>query len=183
MRKLLALAVVMSALLVACGPSGVKQAEYDRVASELAAAKQQVVDLQSKLSAAEQQVANAQSQLQQEVEADAWAAAWRQDFKAALEGIDVDKLLTFYTEDCQYQDPDWVSDGIDGIRSMVEGLNKSGDRIEIKSIFSGKDWAAVEAVWHTTHDGKQKHVEYAGIYLLKDGKISRERLYWETIGW
>jgi hypothetical protein len=184
MRRSLVLAVVMSALLLACSPSGVKQAEYDQLASELAAAKQQVVDLQSKLGATEQQAASTQfrlDELQQEHDAAAKAAAWGQDFKAAYEALDALKLPTFYAEDCQYMDPEYACRGRDCIRSMAEGLKNNGDRIEIKSFFSGTDWAALEAVWFTSVEGKQRAVPYAGIYRLKDGLISQEHLYWDDM--
>ncbi|KPL17008.1 MAG: hypothetical protein AMJ93_15215 [Anaerolineae bacterium SM23_84] len=64
MRKVTVVVVMtLLCLVVACGPSGVSQEEYDSVASELATAQQGVTNLESKLAAAQQQVADGQAKL------------------------------------------------------------------------------------------------------------------------
>lgn len=184
MKRSLLAAVVMLVMLVACAPSGVRQAEYDQVASELASAKQQAADLQFKLTAAEQRAASEQSeldQLHQEREQAAKAAAWWQDFKANYGHFDTKPVSTFYAEDCWYSDPDVTLSGIENIRQMAEELAAGGDRIEVKSLYGGADWGALEAIWYTTRAGRLRTVPFASIFVLKDGKISQEHCYWDDM--
>jgi hypothetical protein len=58
MKRLIVTVWVVLIVVAGCGPSGVSQDEYDRIAGELSSAQQQATEAQGKLSSAEQQVAD-----------------------------------------------------------------------------------------------------------------------------
>lgn len=186
MKRVLVFGVVMLILLAACGPSGVSQEEYDRVVSGLSAAEQQTADLASKLASAEQQLADLQSSLavvQKERDQAAEASAMLQDWAAAMEALDAEKVASLYTDDCALEAvaTGGRMQGKDSVDWLVRRFSALGHEYEITSAYGGSDWGAAQGVFTSTNsEGRRVPTQRAWIFELSDGRISRETVYWDA---
>jgi steroid delta-isomerase-like uncharacterized protein len=109
----------------------------------------------------------------------------------AMNSHDIEKFLTFYTDDCVYEDMaiGKVNHGKEEIRAFFTTmLVQSPDvKIEEKSIFTTGNWAAGEFVLTGTNTGdtpeipatgKSFSIRAASIFQLRDGRICRQSDYW-----
>lgn len=110
---------------------------------------------------------------------------------AAVNSRDIEKFLSFYTDDCVYEDiaVGKVNRGKEELKAFFTAMFVwSPDvKIEEKSIFSSGDWVATEWVMTGTHTGdlpemsatgKSFSIRGASIIQLRDGKVSRQSDYW-----
>ena len=110
---------------------------------------------------------------------------------AAVNSRDMEKFLSFYTDDCVYEDlaVGKVNRGKDELRSFYsDSFRMAPDlKFEEKITFTSGDWAAAEWVMTGTHSGstpempatgKRFSVRGASVMQIRDGKISRESDYW-----
>lgn len=117
------------------------------------------------------------------------------EYMLAWNSHDVDKILSFFTDDGIYED---VSLGIvkHGKKEIIEFTNSmlldSPDvKFELKSVFGTSDWAGIEYVMSGTHvhssiptipaTGKTFSIRCASILQLHKGKISRETDYYNLV--
>jgi steroid delta-isomerase-like uncharacterized protein len=114
------------------------------------------------------------------------------DYMAAWNSHDVDKILSFFTDDCVYEDvaTGVVNHGKKELISWANNLftNMPDFQIEIKSGFGAGDWGGSEWVMTGTHahssnpaipaTGKRFSVRGASITEFQKGKISRNTDYW-----
>ena len=191
MRRLLVFAAVLLVLVSACGPSGVPQDEYDRLASDLASAEgqvtdlgsklasaqEEVADLESKLASAEQQLADCSSTLDQEHAQVAEAEHMWQEYAAALEAFDVEKLASFYDEDASSFAYQINTQSRQWIRQNYLDFRDRGDSYEVKSVFGGADWGVVEGKQIIPKEGRTERIPFVSVFEVQDGKILRQRFY------
>ena len=116
------------------------------------------------------------------------------DCMAAWNSHDVNKILSFYTDDCIFED---VAVGLvnHGKKEFADFLNTSfinnpDIRWELKTFFGTDDWIGVEYVMSATHThttrsmpgvpdtGKTFSVRGSLILQLRKGKVSRESAYY-----
>jgi steroid delta-isomerase-like uncharacterized protein len=117
------------------------------------------------------------------------------EYMLAWNSHDVDKILSFFTDDGIYED---VALGIvkHGKKEIVEFTNSmlldSPDvKFELKSVFGTGDWVGSEWVMSATFvhssiptmpaTGKTFSIRCASILQLRKGKISRETDYYNMV--
>jgi steroid delta-isomerase-like uncharacterized protein len=110
----------------------------------------------------------------------------------ALNSHDVDKLLTFFTDDCVYED---VTMGLvnHGKKELKDFFNSmfvmSPDlKFELKSAFGTGDWAGIEWIMTGTYahgtvpgmpaTGKEYSIRGTSIREMRNGKVIRDSDYW-----
>jgi len=117
------------------------------------------------------------------------------DYIAAWNSHDVNKILSFFTDDCVYEDAALgvVNHGKKELRAFAKFIftDMPDFKLEIKSAFSAGDWAVDEAVMTGTFahssipgmqaTGKRFSVRAASIRELRKGKISRNTDYWDRV--
>jgi len=105
---------------------------------------------------------------------------------------DVEKSITFFTDDCVYEDAALhiIARGKKELRSFLSYIYREVPdfHIELKSFFNSGHWAASEWImsgaWTQSTDpkvqptGKSFAVPGASIIEIKDGKILRNTDYW-----
>jgi len=114
-----------------------------------------------------------------------------EDHNAAWSSYDVEKIASFFTDDCVYEDVavGVVNRGKQELKAFVTATFTSFPDIkfELKSFFSAGDWAAIEWVMTGTHTGdlpgmpatgKSFSIRGASVRELRAGKISRNSDYW-----
>jgi len=116
------------------------------------------------------------------------------DYAAAWSSGDVERVASFLTDDCvienlgggtvyrgQEEIKAWVRDNFAAIADL---------KIEVQSLFVAGDWAGGEWIQSGTYTGEIAGVEVTGkhfsgrgasIFELREGKIRREALYWDTL--
>jgi len=117
---------------------------------------------------------------------DEWATAWSSS--------DVEKLLPLFTDDVRYEDVTFgvTTQGKAGLRDFAITAFGAfpGMSFEIKSRFVGDNgmWGALEWVWHGRQvkdfpglpaTNRPFQVRGSTIVEFRDGKISRNRDYWD----
>ena len=114
------------------------------------------------------------------------------DYLAATNAHDLEKILTFFTDDCVYDCMPMgkVSHGKKELKDFFSSTfaNMPDFKIEAKSGFNTGDWGAVEWVMSGTFahsnipgvpaTGKSFSVRGASITEFRGGKISRNTNYW-----
>jgi steroid delta-isomerase-like uncharacterized protein len=117
------------------------------------------------------------------------------DYVAAWNSHDVDKVVSFYTDDCVYEDMglDLVSHGKKELTESSKTMfyNVPDIRFETKSLFNAGDWGAWEWIMtgtlvHSNNPaipatGKSFSVRGVSIIEVKGGKISRETDYYNAL--
>jgi steroid delta-isomerase-like uncharacterized protein len=116
------------------------------------------------------------------------------DFIRAWNSHDVDKIASFFTDDCVYEDVAFgvVNRGKKEIKDFIKGMYVwSPDlKFELKSFFSARGRTASEWVMADTHagevpgipaTGKSFSVRGASIEELRGGKISRHSDYYNVV--
>jgi steroid delta-isomerase-like uncharacterized protein len=114
------------------------------------------------------------------------------DEVAAVNSHDVNKILTFFMDDCVYED---VALGLisRGKKELIGFFNNvfvdlPDFKLEVKSTFGAGDWVGFEWVMMGTFahssipgiaaTGKKFSVRGASIRELRNGKVSRNSDYW-----
>jgi steroid delta-isomerase-like uncharacterized protein len=114
-----------------------------------------------------------------------------EDYFTAWNSQDVERLLSFFTDDCFYEDValNRVVQGKAELRALLKSVfaDIAGFKMEIKSIFSVGGWGASEWTMsgrfvHSsdpvlTATGKSFLIRGATIFELSDRKISRNTDY------
>jgi steroid delta-isomerase-like uncharacterized protein len=107
---------------------------------------------------------------------------------------DTEKILSFYTDDCVYEDLAFgvVNRGKGELRKFINGTFAAFPdfNIEMKSAFLSGDWYGMEWVMSGTHKGdipnlpatgKKFSVRGVSIGELKDGKTKRNSDYYDLM--
>jgi steroid delta-isomerase-like uncharacterized protein len=115
------------------------------------------------------------------------------EYRAAWNAHDVDKVMTFFTDDCEYEDAIMreVVRGKPEMRAyLVEWLAVFPDlSFEVKNHYVGPEGGGAEFTFSGTHTNpvmglpatnKPFTVRGASILELRDGKIRREADYWDA---
>ena len=113
-----------------------------------------------------------------------------EDYLAALNAHDVEKIASFFTDDGIFEDVPMgiVHQGKEGVKAnfSAEFTAFSDYKVEIKTLFVADDWAAVESVMTATHTGdfpmlsatgKSVSVRAASIIEMQGDKIKRNTNY------
>ena len=116
------------------------------------------------------------------------------DFIGAWNSHDVDKIASFFTDDCVYEDVAFgvVNRGKKEIKDFIKAMYVwSPDlKFDLKSFFSAGGWTASEWVMTGTHagevpgipaTGKSFSVRGASIEELRGGEISRHTDYYNLL--
>jgi len=116
------------------------------------------------------------------------------DENAAWNSHDVDKIASFYTDDCLKVDVavGVATRGKKEMKALISGaFGAMPDlKIELKSSFNSGDWAAGEWIMSGTYSsdypgmppgsGKRFSVRGATFMELRNGKMSRTSDYWNS---
>jgi steroid delta-isomerase-like uncharacterized protein len=114
-----------------------------------------------------------------------------EDYFVAWNSQDVETILSFFTDDCFYEDVALkrIVRGKAELRALLESVftDIAGFKMEINSVFSAGNWGASEWIMsgrfaHSsiptlTATGKSFLVRGATIFEISDGKISRNTDY------
>ena len=114
------------------------------------------------------------------------------DENAAWNAHDVDRIATFYTDDCVKEDIaiGRATRGKDKMKALISGAFTAMPdlRIELVTLFDCGDWAATEWIMSGGYSkdfpgmpratGRRFSVRGATVMELRDGKISRISDYW-----
>jgi steroid delta-isomerase-like uncharacterized protein len=114
------------------------------------------------------------------------------EYLAAWNAHDLDKIASFFTEDCVYENipRGQTYRGKDELKAWAKGAFDAipAFKLDVTSLFASGDWAACEWVMTGTQTGalpdlpatgKNFSVRGASIAQLKDGKILRNADYWD----
>jgi steroid delta-isomerase-like uncharacterized protein len=115
------------------------------------------------------------------------------EYLAAWNAHDLDKIVSFFTEDCVYENipRGQTYRGKDELNAWAKGaFDAMPDfKLEVTSLFVSGEWAACEWVMTGTQTGalpdlpatgKSFSVRGATIAQLKDGRILRNADYWDA---
>jgi steroid delta-isomerase-like uncharacterized protein len=115
---------------------------------------------------------------------------------AALNSHDIEKCLSFYTDDCVYEDVALgkVNHGKEELKAFIMSMFvwSSDVKLEVKSIFSAGDWAATEWVMTGTNTGdipempatgKNFSIRGSSIMQIRGDKVSRQSDYWNEVSY
>ena len=115
------------------------------------------------------------------------------EYAAAWSTHDVEKMLSFFTDDCAYENlaRSQTYNGKDEVRAWAKAsFDAMPDfRLDIKSLFASGDWLACEWVMTGTQTGSLPNLPATGksfsvrgstIAELKNGKIWRNSDYWDV---
>ncbi len=113
------------------------------------------------------------------------------DFNAAWNSHDVEKIVSFFTDDGVHEDmaTGAVNRGKEEVKAFISStfIFSPGWKAEVKSRFGAGDWSAREWIMSGTHGGdlpglpatgKKFSVRGASITELHEGKIRRNTDYW-----
>ena len=117
-----------------------------------------------------------------------------EDYLAAWNSHDVEKTLSFFTDDCIYEDVPTgnVSRGKEELKAYISNTFAVFDdfKLEMKSSFIAGDWRGAEWIMSGRHTGdipgipttgKSFSVRGASINELQEGKIKRTSDYWNIV--
>lgn len=117
---------------------------------------------------------------------------WAKNLLAAWSSHDIEKILSFYADDCSFEDMALgrVSHGKEEMRAYIkESYTGFPDfRIELKSFFASGNHACIEWITRGTHKGDLPGIPATGksfsfpavaVIELKEGKAKRETDYYD----
>ena len=114
-------------------------------------------------------------------------ASFLESVKAALESLDADRLISHYVDDAVFLDSSlgdsWSLRGREKLMTYFKELfSLSGVKFQVTSIFGCGEWAAAEWIWSGTRRGGDGgfRVKGASIIQIRDGKIGRETIYYDS---
>ena len=119
-----------------------------------------------------------------------------EDYFTAWNSRDVEKILSFFTDDCLYEDVALkrIVRGKAELRALLESVftDIAGFKMDIKSVFSAGSWGASEWTMsgrfvHSSDPllaatGKSFLIRGATVFELSNGKISRNTDYLDLTG-
>lgn len=105
--------------------------------------------------------------------------------------FDVDKFVSFYTEDCTFEDPTFRINlkGRAAVREMMvnAGVGKKeghwGVQWKIHRRIVTADQAVIEGVWSGNFKDKPFAVRFATILTLRNGKIASQLDFFDAYTW
>ena len=110
-----------------------------------------------------------------------------QSLKASLESLDVNRVVSHYSDDVVFTDPaagdEWAITGKEELRKYFQRLFSLPEaKFEIASIFESNGWGAAEWIWSSSRpdDNKRYRTRGASIVELRDGKITRDTLCYNS---
>jgi steroid delta-isomerase-like uncharacterized protein len=116
------------------------------------------------------------------------------DYVPALNSHDLEKLLSFYTDDCVCEDlgAGVINRGKKELKTFYKTWFDvyPDSKFELTSVFSTNDWLAAEYITSGTHTkdgfglpatGKHFSIRTASIAELRDGKINRSSDYYNMV--
>lgn len=104
------------------------------------------------------------------------------DFCAAWSRLDIEELMTYFTDDAVYHNmPGPPAKGRDAVRATIERFLKGWDATawEILNIASAGDVVFAERVDRTDTGGRHVDLPLVGVFELADGKIQAWRDYFD----
>jgi steroid delta-isomerase-like uncharacterized protein len=110
---------------------------------------------------------------------------WGKDLTAAWNSHDVEKILSFYTEDVVYEDVAMakINHGKDELRAFIKEFFAFAPdfKLELKSIIVSGDRFCIEGIFGGTFQptGKSFSIRGATVGELRDGKIKRNSDYYD----
>ena len=118
------------------------------------------------------------------------------DYLAAWNSHDVEKIASFFTDDCVYEDVavGAVNRGKEQVKAFVSGTFTAFPdfKLERTSSFVAGDWRGAEWIMSGTQTGdipglpatgKSFSIRGASITELQEGKIRRNSDYWNLASW
>jgi hypothetical protein len=100
---------------------------------------------------------------------------------AAWSSRDVEKMASFFTVDCVYEDvcSGPLYRGQEQLKAMASAiLDAIPDlRLELKSLFAAGEWLGAEWIETGTQNGRRFSLPGGSIVELHEGKIKREAIY------
>jgi len=115
------------------------------------------------------------------------------DYFAGWNSHDVEKISSFFTDDCIYEDlaTEVIRHGKKEVKALLNDLFVAipDVKLDFTSIFGIGEWGAIEWIMSGTHasdsdivkvqaTGKSFSIRGASIMELSNGKISRNSDYW-----
>lgn len=104
-----------------------------------------------------------------------------EDVAAAWSSHNVEKIASFFTEDCLFEDVCCGNSyrGQEAFKAQAKAVIAAVPDLQLKieSVFSEGDWMGGEWIETGTQDGKRFSVRGASILVLEKGKIKRESMY------
>ncbi len=107
-------------------------------------------------------------------------------FCADLETRDIDRLMTYFTEDAvYYNSPVGPTTGLAAIRALLEEIGGPATSVEIEFLGTAESGNSVftERVDRLVIGGKTVELPVAGVFEVRDGKISSWRDYFDMATW
>ena len=107
------------------------------------------------------------------------------DWIGAIQALDLDKTVSFYADDIISEDPayQYRFTGRGEVKSMYVSVYALPDvKFEYTSSFVSGDgqWAAAKWIWSGTKGGESYSIPGVSILEIRDGKIVRETIYYNT---
>ena len=103
------------------------------------------------------------------------------DYFAALNSHDVEKIASFFTDDCIFEDVcgGAVYRGQEALKAQARAvLTAVPDlHLKIESLFAAGDWLGCEWIETGTKAGRRFSVRGASIVELEGNKVRRESMY------
>lgn len=98
----------------------------------------------------------------------------------AFNDRDVERLLAGFTDDAEWVTGEYRCRGHAALEGLFRGaFNAVAPQLEIVRMIPGADVVAAEFVEHMTIDRKAVQAPIAGFYTLRDGRMSRAKIYRE----
>lgn len=108
------------------------------------------------------------------------------DFCDAWKRRNIDELMSFFAEDAVYHNvPVPAVKGASAIREAFLAFAKRMDRIELenRNVAAAGDVVFTERIDHFSWQGKTLALPVAGVFEVRDGKISAHRDYFDYATW
>jgi steroid delta-isomerase-like uncharacterized protein len=116
-----------------------------------------------------------------------------EEYAASWSSGDPDKIASFCTDDCVFENVGGgsVHRGHEELKAWAAGVFAAipDFKLEVKSLFVAGDWAGCEWIETGTQTGemppfpatgKSFSVRGASIVEVREGKVSREAMYWDS---
>ncbi len=109
-----------------------------------------------------------------------------EQFVAAFNAKDVDRIMGFFTPDAVYHNmPMAPAEGTEAIRALIEFFLSPAETVdwEILSIAQAGDTVLAERIDRFVMDGKECALPVVGVFEMREGKIAAWREYFDMATW